>query len=170
MKRLFSSRPSLSLAASAAFIAAGLATAPVLRAQQATPEPTATATPSGQEDIFDAIKKGADKLQKEAKEQKELAPEIKALNQRLTDVTRHQIEQERRVQSNILKQQEEIQALEKTVAKLEKECAECMAKPSPTPEAAKPSATLPMTEPTPKPTPTPSPTPSATPTPTAAST
>jgi hypothetical protein len=159
MKRsLPSRRHTFMLTASAALLAAGLVSTPVLRAQQPTPEPTASPTPSsGQEDIFDVIKKGADKLQKEAKEQKELAPEIKRLNDRQADLLRRHVELERHLQTILLKQEESIQHLEHEVEKLEKDMAECKAQP-----AAKPSAPLPMTEPTPAPTPAASPT--ATPT------
>jgi hypothetical protein len=143
--------------------------APVLRAQQPTPTatPEPSASPSGGEDIFDVIKKGADKLQKEAKEQKELAPEIKKLQDRQNDLLRRHIELERHVQSILLKQEEAIQHLDRTVEKLERELAEAKAQPAPTPEPPKISAPLPMTEPTPKPTPAPSPSATPTPTPTA---
>jgi TolA-binding protein len=172
MKRSFASRPSFSslssfsLAASAALIATGLATAPVLRAQQPTPEVSASPTP-GSTDIFDIIKKGADKLQKEEKEQKELAPEIKKLNDRQNDLLRRHVELERHLQSILLKQEEAIQRLDHSMQKLEKEMEECKMQAASKPEAPKPSAPLPMTEPTPKPTPatTPAASPSPTPSP-----
>jgi septal ring factor EnvC (AmiA/AmiB activator) len=161
MKRpIPSRRHSLLLTASAALLAAGLASAPMLHAQQPTPTPEPSASPASsgsQEDIFDVIKKGADKLQKEAKEQKELAPEIKRLNDRQADLLRRHLELERHLQTILLKQNESIEHLEQKVEKLEKECAECKAQMS-----AKPAAPLPMTEPTPVPTPAASP--SATPT------
>jgi predicted RNase H-like nuclease (RuvC/YqgF family) len=161
MKRPFPyRRHSLLLTASAALVAAGLASTPVLRAQQPspTPEPSASPAASGsQPDIFDVIKKGADKLQKEAKEQKELAPEIKRLNERQADLLRRHLELERHLQTILLKQNDSIEHLEHEVEKLDKEVAESKAQSAP-----KPAAPLPMTEPTPAPTPAASPSPAPT--------
>ncbi len=157
MKRYFPSRQSLTLTASAALLAAGLVTAPVLRAQSPSPEPSASPTPSGKssDDIFDVIKKGADKLQKEAKAQKDLEPQIKLLTERQNEMLKRHIELERHLQTILLKQEEAIQRLDKKVEQLDKECADCKAQAAATPAAAKP---LPMTEPA-----TPAPSPTATP-------
>lgn len=154
MKRPFAFRSSITLSTSAAaLLTAGLLAAPAVRAQAPSPAPTAASSSS--DDIFDVIKKGADKLQKEARAQKDLAPQLKQVNERQAELLKYCTQIERRSQAALIKQEEEIKQLQATVAKLEKECTECK-------ESAKPAAPLPSTEPAVKPTPAPSPAPTPT--------
>ena len=159
MKLSLTPRPVLILAASAAL---ALATPCALHAQQ----PLASPNPS-EADVFDVIKKGADRLQKQAKEAKELSPKVKLLEERQNDLHKKVVEMEQR----LAKQQEIIDHLHHEVEKLET----AASKPVPPPPTAEvppaphvappappvapppgaPGAPLPVTEPPVKPAPTP---------------
>ena len=143
MKLHLSSRSLLIVAASAALT---LATPCAVRAQQPTP---AASNPDS--DVFDIIKKGADKLQKQAKETKELGPKVKLLEDRQNDLHKKMTEMEQK----LAKQQETIDLLRK---ELEKQTAP---KPTAPADPAKPLGPLPVTEPATQPTPAAAPSPSA---------
>ena len=148
MKLHLSSRRLLALAASATL---ALATPCVVHAQQPT------ATPAGTDsDVFDIIKKGADKLQKQAKETKELGPKVKLMEERENDLHKKMTELEQK----LAKQQEIIDHLHKEMEKLEATSKTAAPSPSPT-ESVKPVAPLPVTEPPVVPTPAATPSPSA---------
>ena len=139
-----------SLAASTALTAAALFTVqPALRAQS----PTAPdATPStNTSDIFDAIKKGADKLQKQAKDAQKIEPQLKALEERQAEYIKHQEQVERELEAVLLKQSAEIHSLTMAVQHLEAElkAAHHGPPPPPVPPAppSAPAAPLPATEP-----------------------
>lgn len=118
-----------SLAASTALTSAALFTVqPVLRAQSPTP----AASPTGA-DIFDAIKKGADKLQKQAKDAGKIEPQLKALEQRQAEYIKHQEEVERALEAVLLKQSQEIHELTKAVGRLEAEIKSAHHGPPPMP-------------------------------------
>lgn len=149
--KLLPPRPLLVLAASATLAL----TAPVaLRAQQ----PSASPNPS-EADVFDVIKRGADRLQKQAKEAKELGPKVKLLEERQNDLHKKVVEMEQKM----AKQQEIIDHLHKELEKLENAPkpappvppAPPTAVPPAAPIAPPPSAPLPVTEPPVKPAATP---------------
>ena len=148
MKFHLSSLPLCALAASAAL---ALTVPSAVRAQQ----PTATPG-SSESDVFDIIKKGADKLQRQAKETKELAPKVKLLEERQNDLHKKMAELEQK----LTKQQEVIDHLHKELEKLENAAKTAAPSPSTT-ETTKPSAPLPVTEPAIKPTPEAAPSPAA---------
>ncbi len=148
MKMHLSSRSLLAVAASAAL---ALAAPCAARAQQ----PAATPG-SAESDVFDIIKKGADKLQKQAKETKELGPKVKLIEERQNDLHKKMAEMEQK----LAKQQEIIDHLHKEIEKLEATGKTAAPAPSAT-EPAKPVAPLPVTEPPVKPLPEATPSPSA---------
>ena len=86
-----------SLAACTALTASALfVVTAVVRAQ--APELSPSPTPhDSTSDIFDAIKKGADKLQKQAKDAGKIGPELKTMEERQAEFLKHQTEVERRL-------------------------------------------------------------------------
>ena len=148
MKFHVSSRPLCALAASAVL---ALAVPSAVRAQQ----PTATPG-SSESDVFDIIKKGADKLQKQANQTKELSPKVKLLEERQNDLHKKMAELEQK----LTKQQEVIDHLHKELEKLETAAKPTAPSPSTT-ETTKPGAPLPVTEPAVKPSLEASPSPAA---------
>ena len=146
MKFHVSSVPLFALAASAAF---ALATPCAVHAQ--SPTPTST-----ESDVFDIIKKGADKLQRQAKDTKELTPKVKLLEDRQNELHKKMTDLEQK----LAKQQETIDHLQRDLEKLSTASKSGTVSPSTT-ETAKPGAPLPVTEPPAKPLPTPTPSPSA---------
>ncbi len=148
MKFHMPSRPLCALAASAVL---ALTAPAAVRAQQ----PTATPG-SSESDVFDIIKKGADKLQRQANQTKELSPKVKLLEERQNDLHKKMAELEQK----LTKQQEVIDHLHKELEKLENAAKTAAPSPSTT-ETTKPGAPLPVTEPAIKPTPEASPSPSA---------
>ena len=146
MKLHLSPRPLFALAASAAL---ALVMPSAMRAQSPTPAGADT-------DVFDVIKKGADKLQRQARETKELGPKVKLLEERENDLHKKMTELEQK----LAKQQETIDLLRKQLEKDEAAAKTAAPSPSST-ETAKPGAPLPVTEPAVKPLPTVAPSPSA---------
>ena len=115
-----------------------LSVAPVLRAQSPTPEPT-EAKHDASGDIFEAIKKGADKPEKQAKDAGKIEPQLKQLEARQAEYIKHQEEVERRLAGLLLQQNEEISKLTQAVQALQAEVKAA--------HAAAPAAPLPATEP-----------------------
>ena len=103
-------------------------TPPLLRAQQPSPSPTS------EPDIFDALKKGITKVQKQTHEAKELEPEVKALKRQQDEMQQDLTEGKERLHTVLLHQAEEIKSLNATVARLETELKALQsAAPTPTP-------------------------------------
>ena len=141
------------LTASALFIVT-----PVARAQE--PELSPSPTPhDSSSDIFDAIKKGADKLQKQAKDAGKIEPQLKTMEERQAAFIKHQTEVETRLTEVLLRQEGEIRRLAEAVEHLETEIKTAQhavppphpfpvppAPPAP-PAPAAPAPPLPATEP-----------------------
>lgn len=90
------------LAAAAFASAAVFAMAPLARGQQTPPPPNPAAAPassSEQSDIFDAIKKGADKLQREARKTRDIEPEIRQLLERQEELSRRLAETDKAIEA-----------------------------------------------------------------------
>ncbi len=154
-----------SLAACTALTASALfVVTPVVRAQ--APELSPSPTPHDPtSDIFDAIKKGADKLQKQAKDAGKIGPELKTMEERQSEFIKHQTEVERRLTEVLVHQEGEIHRLAEAVERLETEIRAAHAamphppvppappvlgeQPPPPPRG--PAAPLPATEPPAKP-------------------
>ena len=148
-----------SLAACTALTASALfIVTPVVRAQ--SPEPSSSPTPhDSSSDIFDAIKKGADKLQKQAKDAGKIEPQLKTMEERQAEFIKHQTEVERRLTEVLLRQEGEIHRLADAVERLETEIKTAHAAmpphpmppmppaPPAPPAPAAPAAPLPATEP-----------------------
>ena len=131
------------------FIAIGslvLATAPGAFAQQPgddtalvhtpadTPHPATS--PAGEPDVFDALKKGITKVQKQTKEAKELEPQLKALKKQQDAMQQELTEGKERLHTVLTHQAEEIRNLQGTVERLEtalKALKAAAPTPSPTP-------------------------------------
>ena len=154
----------VTLAASAALTAAATFTlAPVARAQStgtfglAPSEPTASpAEHDAAADIFEAVRKGADKLQKQAKEAGKIGPELKQIEERQAEYIKHQTEIEHRLEDVLVRQSAEIRRLTEAVERLESEIktshpaaihAVPPALPVPPTPSTPPAAPLPATEP-----------------------
>ena len=131
-------RPRLAVLAAAAVLSAA---APAVRAQSPSPEAT-EAKHDDSADIFDAIKKGADKLQKQAKDAGKIEPQLKQLEDRQAEYIKHQEEVERRLAGLLIQQSEEIHRLTAAVERLETDLK--AAQPAAPAAAATP---LPATEP-----------------------
>ena len=141
-----------SLAACTALTASAMfVVAPVVRAQ--APELSPSPTPhDSTSDIFDAIKKGADKLQKQAKDAGKIGPELKTMEERQAQFIKHQTEVEVRLTEVLVHQEGEIRRLAEAVERLETEIKAAHAplpRPLQVPPAppASPAAPLPATEP-----------------------
>ncbi len=141
------------LTASAMFVVA-----PVVRAQ--APELSPSPAPhDSTSDIFDVIKKGADKLQKQAKDAGKIGPELKTMEERQAQFIKHQTEVEARLTEVLVHQEGEIHRLAEAVERLETEIrAAHAAMPhppappappagAPPPPPRGPAAPLPATEP-----------------------
>jgi septal ring factor EnvC (AmiA/AmiB activator) len=156
------------------------ALAPLARAQQTPPPPPPppSAAPD-QNDIFDAIKKGADRLQKEARKTRDIEPELHQLLERQDELERrlaesnkelevrdkeiiHQIEETKR---ELNRQQDLLVQVSRALDRLDAEMRAHHGPPPPPPHpAAEPQGPgagepLPVTEPV-KPAPTAAPAPS----------
>ena len=141
-------KPSLSILS---FLVAGflvLATTPRALAQQpgdgqtpvdtplvhTPPAPQRNAVPTEEPDVFDALKKGITKVQKQAKEAKEIEPQLKALKKQQDATQQELIEGKERLHAVLTHQAEEIKSLQTTVERLETELKSLKAAaPSPTP-------------------------------------
>ena len=137
-----------SLAACTALTASALfIVAPAVRAQ--SPELSPSPTPrDATSDIFDAIKKGADKLQKQAKDAGKIEPQLKTMEDRQAAFIKHQTEVEARLTEVLVHQEGEIHRLAEAVERLEAEIRTAhAAMPHPPAPPAPPAAPLPATEP-----------------------
>ena len=143
-----------SLAACTALTASTLfVVAPVVRAQ--APELSPSPAPhDSTSDIFDAIKKGADKLQKQAKDAGRIEPQLKTMEDRQAAFIKHQTEVESRLTEVLVHQEGEIHRLAEAVERLEAEIKAAHAAmphppmpPAPPAPPAAPGAPLPATEP-----------------------
>ncbi len=138
------------LAASAVLTTAAFTLVPASRAQ--SPEPSASPAEHDQAaDIFEAVKKGADKLQKQAKEAQKIGPELKQLQDRQAEYIKHQLEVERHLGEILTQQSAELHQLSEAVERMESELK--AVHPAAAATAATPAATLPATEPAASPTP-----------------
>ena len=142
-----------SLAACTALTASALFIVPtVVRAQ--APELSPSPTPhDSTSDIFDAIKKGADKLQKQAKDAGKIEPQLKTMEERQAAFIKHQTEVESRLTEVLVHQEGEIHRLTEAIEHLETEIRNAHAAmphpPAPPvpPAPPAPAAPLPATEP-----------------------
>ncbi len=120
MKTHHLAREATILAAAAVATASIFAVAPLAHAQQSappTPLPASSpaATPADQPDIFDVLKKGADKLQKEARKTREIEPQLRQMVEKQDELLRDAKEAKKEVEA---RDKEVIQQLEESKREL----------------------------------------------------